>query len=212
MSEPRPRARTTLLALAGALAVHLQLALYGSWYWQLHRPTRDPDLAAAAAAAPATPSPIPADGPLLAIQLVDGQGRPVVPIAGAEDRAPTGVGHPLPSADLDSPGERAAARAGGGTGGNEAVSDQHYRRASSEQPWSDPRLTRQARVRNAATAASEEAILRDPARGIDDRTSADRPQARDGDWARMDPRFHAGSGAPPAQPHAGAVDPRTAHV
>lgn len=214
--------------MAGALALHL-LAAALLWWWP--ETVRLPPLQVDDPAPGAALGELPAASP---VALVDPPSDPARPIEGAEDRAATGAGHPLPAADVDSPGDRAAARGGGGTGGPPSSSEQHYRRDASEQPWSDPDTMRQARHRTGDRAASEEAILRDPARGLDDRTTPARPLPRAGElqgrhgrdggqagaadgapaiaWDRMDPRYQGGSGPRVAQRTAGANDPRPAHA
>ncbi len=222
MTAARPTTRRTWLALGGAVAAHLVFGLF--WSWDRDYPILE--RVSTAAGQPAEPP----DGSALAqVALLDAPVDPLRPIAGAEDRAPTGAGHPLPAADVDSPGDSAAARAGGAIAGAESISDQHYRRATTEQPWSDPDLTQQQRLRNATRARSEEAILRAPERGIDQRTAPARPLAEDGaergrpgqdrgtaqpidgapgvDWSRMDPRYQQGAGARVAQRSPGAVQP-----
>jgi TonB family protein len=197
------------------------------WSWERDYPILEQT--SVAAGQPVEP---PDAAALAHVALVDAPVDPLRPLAGAEDRAPTGAGHPLPAADVDSPGDTAAARAGGAGAGPESVSDQHYLRATTEQPWSDPTITQQQRLRNATRARSEEAILRAPERGIAQRTAPARPRADDGaergrpgqdrgtaqaiegapgvDWSRMDPRYQQGAGERVPQRSPGAVQPEPA--
>ena len=139
--------------------------------------------------------------------------------------------HPFPNADLDMPGDRAAAMGGGATGGTDTYTGRSTDDADLRtEVWNSDDHYRRPRTRTGSQVASDESINRDHSRDFGDRTDS-RPQARDGgeqgragtdgddglghggvvaedrNWDDADPMFDGNPGAHEVQRRSGSTTP-----
>jgi protein TonB len=204
-------------AVGAALAVHVALALLITW-------SMDPlPLRALAVDAVADEALEPVDVTMAdwsddAVPIAPAMStEPVQVVPGPADLAAFGAGHPLPNADIDMPGHRAASLGGGAEGGSTAWTGRDDREDLRAQSWNDPDEYRLPRHATARDRASDESIARAPENAYDDRTETRRRSARRGDpapaLALAGPEPELAAAAAPARV-TGAMDPtlRAAHV
>ncbi len=165
-------------ALVAAMAVHALVLGVVQWRFDALQSAREAALDA--------------DGPLIAVAVFDGDGQvpdavtqtesivPIVVVPGPADVASEGAGHPLPNADVDLPGARAASRGGGAEGGSDTWTGRNDAEEWRAQSWNDPEHYRLSRHKTGTRRASDEALERRPDKTFDDRTNAVRRRARRG--------------------------------
>src|SRR5688572_14733167 len=217
------------VVIAGAVGLHVALLAVldqTTVRWRLDArppPAGAPGAAAAAAVIP-TPAPPPIDVDVVAL-LDPSQLPPPLAVWGPGDLAGFAATHPLPSAEVDRPGDRAAERGGGATGGPTVWADRRDRLDDATllaEPWNGGDDYRAAHDRSGARTASAEALHRRRDTGAGDRQArrlaADGAAvastgatagigAGDGDalWRDADPRFGLKPGAPQEVRRGGAT-------
>ncbi len=154
-------------ALAGAALVHGALVaalLWGHSEAALVTESAHTPTAARTSLAPAR---------VAAVQLIDERDLPaprgalVMALLGAGDVGHTGApSHPLPRADRDLPGQRAAAVGGGAPGGSDTWTGRRDDGNVRQQIWNDPTAYRLPRTRTADRRRSKESIVRAPSPGF----------------------------------------------
>jgi hypothetical protein len=192
--------RRAAAALAVAIAVHaLALLVVCEWYLAVRDDGAD------------EPAPIAAPSPVddvTVVALAPDVKIPELAVAGPADELGQAQTHPLPNAQVDLPGERAADAGGGARPGDTAFAERRDRAdddALRHELWND-KPGHQAAHERSGRAKSPEAIHRDPHDAL-----GDRPVAPDGHAAsRGDARDRGGGVAKLARgsdPIAGATKP-----
>jgi TonB family protein len=221
------RSRRLAAVIAGALGAHA-LVIAGldeiGVYWGAPPDEPAPVPADREAELPLSPGPLDVD----VIALLDpAHTPPPMAVWGPGDLAGFAATHPLPNASVDRPGERAAERGGGATGGEAVWTGRRDRLDDAmllAEPWNDGVEYRAAHDGNARTSSSTEALHRqpDPAAGdrqvqrlakdggeVASKGATSGVGAGDGDtiWRDADPRFGLKPGKEQAVKRGGATQP-----
>jgi len=222
------RSRRVAVVIVGALAIHgvVLVALDQlSVHWRLV-----PTTAASASAVETEPTPTAAPGPIdisVVSLLDDAHTPPPLAVWGPGDLAGFSGTHPLPNASVDRPGDRAAERGGGATGGPTVWTgrrDDLDDATLLAEPWNDGADYRAAHDGASHRSSSTEALHRQPTPSAGDRAvqrlardggevashgMTDGLGAGDGDalWRDADPRFGLKPGHEQAVRAGGATQP-----
>jgi TonB family protein len=172
--------RRSSASLAVAIALHGALVVLLTWQ-------HEPRLVVTSPGVPAPADPLPAEEivavPIVLTPVVGLSALstvPLEPVVGPADEAGFGDSHPLPNADVDLPGERAASLGGGAEGGSVTWTGRSDREDLRAQSWNAPDRYQLGRKKTGGDRVSTESIARAPELEFDDRSQSRRRRARRG--------------------------------
>ena len=181
MTELHPQRRAAAVVAGSLLAHGLLLVAFGVHLAARERPAPSATNDALLAPIPAAAGVVSPDA-MAGVILVDERvlGALTVAVTGPADQSGTDQTHPLPSAAVDLPGERAAGRGGGdAAGGMPSFTGRRDPDQLRSQIWNGLARYQVPHTRTADRTATRESLARMPAPGFDSRRQKPR-RARDG--------------------------------